>query len=197
MLLAIVCNPVWTLQLATMCSTFCMQHLRAPPRPVWTGPKVLMKGPPLDFCSFCAVRSFRLGRIWVDVFSCPQQFLAFCSPWWPDLGSVLHSKVHREGRFPWSLVWNIRIRHPKDVYMKRSFIGHNTAWFSLFSPLFVFYVLCPCARSLAAVSLATVTEISLCTAEPSSFWDLFQPSQQQVQSFCFICASKMLHNREF
>ncbi len=32
MFLAIVCNAVWTLQLATMCSIFCVQHLRAPPR---------------------------------------------------------------------------------------------------------------------------------------------------------------------
>ncbi len=36
----VACNAVWTLQLATMCSIFCVQHLRAPLRPVWTGPKV-------------------------------------------------------------------------------------------------------------------------------------------------------------
>ncbi len=32
---------MWTLPLPIMCSIFCQEHLRAPPRPVWTGPDLV------------------------------------------------------------------------------------------------------------------------------------------------------------
>ena len=44
-------NAVCTLPLGTMCSIFCKQHLRAPPRPVWKGPYPNLRRPhPLLSC---------------------------------------------------------------------------------------------------------------------------------------------------